>query len=492
MDWRLPSNSTLVPTAALVVVAAVYAAAIPAVLFGLPMLYSIPMILGTLFPLAVYLSSNARLFFLLGMIFTAPLGLSINFRGHPHMGGAFAVSIYFMDFFMVPLIGFIVRDFVKRRRDDFRFSNVSTWWLMLMLLGVSSIVVGPFRQQASFEVYRMFHLWVLFLVIVNECVRERHFHSVVMAMAANVALNLLVATLEYAFKRDVGLQALGEAGADSMVGADFGVYGTSGEVFRPSGLSGHTNLLAAYLAMTMPIFIGMLYADYNRYVKAALAVLLIWSGAILGLTLSRSGWASFGAALMLLMTGLFTLPSLRGRFKVLKMAMLAVMLAGGLAASGMILKRITQSDPGALDFRLEWVKIAWAMVQDKPIFGFGLNSFVYHLPDYAPYSTQRMYDLFGEMWPAVHNGYMLVWSEQGTVGFFIYLCLHASVLAYAIRNLAFRGLSSKIYMISLGGACGVVAIMVDGLSSFYLRVPAPARTFWMVLALIVAAYYWNV
>ena len=131
------------------------------------------------------------------------------------------------------------------------------------------------------------------------------------------------------------------------------------------------------------------------------------------------------------------------------------------------------------------------MVLDKPVFGFGLNTFVYHLPDYAPYSTQRMYDLFGEMWPVVHNGYMLVWSEQGTVGFLVYLGLHASILAYAVRNLAFRGLSSKVYMISLGAACGVVAIMVDGLSSFYVRVPAPARTFWMVLALIVAAYYWN-
>jgi len=492
MDWRQPFNSTLVPTALLVVAAAVYAAALPAILFGTDMLYSIPIILGTIFPLAIYVSNNARLFFLLGMIFTAPLGLSINFRGHPHMGGAFAISIYFMDFFMFQLIAFIVRDFVKRRRDDFRFSRVSLWWGLMMLLGVSSIVIGPFRQQAVFEVYRMFHLWLIFLVIVNECVREKHFECAILAIAGNVAVNLLVATLEYAFKRDLGLQALGEAGADAMTGADFGVYGTSGEVFRPSGLSGHTNLLAAYLAMTMPIFIGLLYTDYNRYIKAALAVLLAWSGAILGLTLSRSGWASAAAALLILMTALFTLPSLRGRFKVLKMAMLAAMAAGAIAASGMIIRRLTQSDPGALDFRFEWMKIAWAMVVDRPVFGFGLNSFVYHLPDYAPYSTQKMYDLFGEMWPAVHNGYMLVWSEQGTVGFLFYLCLHASIFMYAIRSLAFRGLSSKIYMISLGGACGVVAIMVDGLSSFYLRVPAPARTFWMVVALIVAAYYWNV
>jgi putative inorganic carbon (hco3(-)) transporter len=494
MDWRprIDSGSMLVPTAVLVVLGALYAAAIPAVFFGLPMLYSVPMILGTIFPLVIYGSNNPRLFFLMGMIFTAPLGLSINFRGHPHMGGAFAFSIYFMDFFMVPLIAFMVRDYVKGWRTDFRFSTVSAWWLALVVMGVFSMVIGPFRQQAAFEVYRMIHLWVMFLVIVNECVRERHFHYAMVALAGNIVFNLLVATLEYAFKSDLGLQALGEASRESMMGADFGVYGTSGEVFRPSGVAGHTNLLAAYLAMTMPIFIGLLYTDYNRYMKAAIAVMLAWCAAILGLTLSRSGWASFAAALVLLMAGLFFLPALRSRFKGLKISMLVAMVAAGVLASPMVIRRLTRSDPGALDFRFEWVMVAWDMVKDKPVWGFGLNSFVYHLADYAPYSSQRMYDLFGEMWPAVHNGYMLVWTEQGTVGLVFYLGLHAAIFAYAIRNLAFRGLSQKLYMISLGGACGVVAIMVDGMSSFYLRVPAPARTFWMVVALIVAAYYWNV
>jgi len=32
---------------------------------------------------------------------------------------------------------------------------------------------------------------------------------------------------------------------------------------------------------------------------------------------------------------------------------------------------------------------------------------------------------------------------------------------------------------------------VDGLGSFYQRVPAPARVFWIVVGLVVAAHYWN-
>ena len=54
----------------------------------------------------------------------------------------------------------------------------------------------------------MIHLWLIFLVIVNECVREKHFHYVLVAMMANIAVNLTVATLEYLLRRDLGLQPL--------------------------------------------------------------------------------------------------------------------------------------------------------------------------------------------------------------------------------------------------------------------------------------------
>jgi ABC-type transport system involved in cytochrome bd biosynthesis fused ATPase/permease subunit len=46
-------------------------------------------------------------------------------------------------------------------------------------------------------------------------------------------------------------------------------------------------------------------------------------------------------------------------------------------------------------------------------------------------------------------------------------------------------------MINIGALCGLVAISVDGMASYYLRTPAPARVFWIVVALVVAIWYWN-
>lgn len=492
MAWRPRLDLSAVPTALVVAAAAIYASVIPMVIFGMSKLYSIPLVVGTVFPLVLYASRNPRLFFLVGMIFTSQLSLSINFRGTTHMGGTHAFSISLMDFFLVPLIVFLARDFYRGYRRDFVFSPVSLWWLGLVAIGCYTVVMGPFREMALKEVVSMVKNWVLFLVIVNECVRERHFHYAVMALAANVALNVAIAFMQFLLKRDLGLQALGEASPESTMGANYGVYGSLDAVYRVGGLAGHANLLSAYLAMVLPILVGQMYTGYRWPVKTMFAVLAAAGVAALGMTLSRSGWVSFAVSISMLMLALVALPGIRMRHIALKVAMVAAMVGAAIAGSGPVLRRFFQSDAGATDFRLEWIKVAWDMVVDKPVFGFGLNSFVYHLGEYGPYSTARMYELFGDMLPAVHNTYMLVWSEQGTVGLALFLGLHAHLFWIAIKSIRYFGLSEKVSMVSLAAACGILAILVDGLSSFYVRIHAPARTFWVVAGLLVAAYHWNV
>ena len=472
--------------------ASLYGALLPIVLFTAKWVYSVPLILATFFPLVLYLSRNPRLFFLVGMVFTAPLGLSLNLRGVQHMGGAHAFSVNLADFFLVPLLAFILRDFYRGDRRYFRVSAVSGWWLALIAMGMYNVAAGPFRELAAMEVLRMLKVWLLFLVIVNECVRERHFRWVVAALAANAMVNFGVAMAQFALKRTLGLQPLGEGSEVSTEGANLGVYVMAGEVFRVMGLAGHANLYGAYLAMLLPIFVGQMYTDARLWGRMVLGVVVACGLVALGLTLSRSGWVSFVVSGGLLMAGLSFLPEMRHRFLAMKVLMIGGAGVAMVAGSGMILRRLTQSDSGALDFRLEWIGIAWDMVKDNPVFGLGLNSWIYHLSEYAPYSVPRMYELFGDVFPVVHNMYMLVWSEQGTVGLVLFLGLHAHLLWIAIKNLRYRGLSDTVYMLSLAAGCGILAIMVDGMSSFFERVQAHARVFWIVAGLLVAANYWNV
>lgn len=467
-----------------------WAAVLVVVLFSGSRLYSVPLIAGTLMPLLLYASKNPRLFLLMGTVFTSVLGLSINFFQAVHMGGAPSFSIDLMDLFLLPLVVFLIRDRVIGYRRDFQLSAISAWWLGLTALGALTVLLGPFRQFAAFEVFRMLKCWVLFLVIANECVRERHFHHALVALAAGMLLNIVVAAAQFAVKRSLGLQALGEAAPDAVLGANLGVYLQAGTVYRVSALIAHPNVFSTYLAMLLPVLAALLFTDYRPHVKAALAALSLGGVVALLLTLSRTGWAAYAAATVCLMLFLYFHPDLRDRWVRLKGGILTGLGIAVLFSIGPIVTRLTASDPGALDFRYEWMGVAWKMVQAKPLLGFGLNSFSYQLEPYSPYGAARMIELFGPVWPVVHNTYFLVWTEQGTVGLLLFLGLSFHLLWLAWRN-ARIGISEKIRMLNIGAFCAFVALMVDGMGSFYLRIPAPARLFWILAGLVVASHYWN-
>ncbi len=490
MAAALPNAPSLALRVGVVVLLALWASVLAVMLFSAQRLYSIPMLLLTLFPIALYATGNPRLFFFVGMIFTATLGLSINFARHIHVGGAPSYAIDLMDFFMVPLLAYQVRDFISGARSPRLFAGLSSWWLALAGLGVISVAIGPFRNWGAMEVVRMLKLWLLMFVVVNECVRERHFHHAVLAMAAAVLMQVAVGYVQYSLKRELGLQALGEPAPEAVQGANLGVYGSFGSVFRIGALMGHPNLLSTFLAMEMPIFIALIFTTYSLPWKIFYAVVTLAAGGALVLTLSRSGWIAFAVALVLLLALMTTLPRLRFKHVRLKIGLIVSLFFGGLVAAPLIYSRLTQSQSGALDFREEWVKVAFRMVKDSPILGHGINSFSYVVAPYAPYSVPKMYDMFGEHFPVVHNIYMLVWSEQGTLGLLMFLGFHAHLAWIAIGNMR-KAVSDKVYMVSLGALCGLVAVLVDGLASFYVKVPASARTFFIVAALIVAARYWN-
>ena len=476
-------------TVFLVGVASVYGAALAIVFTGASWLYAGPFLAATLFPLVLYASSNPRLFFLFGLAFTIPLGLSLRFLVHQHMGGEFAISVNLSDFFLLPLVVFLARDYYQGYRRDLRLSPVSGWWVGLIALGIYSVAVGPYREMSALEVIQMLKVWLIFLVIVNECVRERHFQVVVAGIGANLALNIVVAFLQYSVKHMLGLGPLGEP--SDLRGADMGVYGAGSSVFRVAGLAGHPNLFGPYLAMGITLMLGILFAGYRGSSKVLAALVAAGGMVCLVLTLSRSGWASFAMAAGTFMMVLLVMPGLRSRYLGLKMALIG---GGGVAAvafSGTVLRRLFESEPGAFDFRIQLIKIAWHMVTAHPILGVGLNTFSYQLANYGPFSYDSLYSVFGKMFPVVHNVYMIVWAEQGTVGLFLFLAMHATILLMAVRNLRYLGLSDRVFMVSLCAGCGFLGLMVDDLSSFFMKVETFGRVYWLFVGLIVAAYYWN-
>ena len=212
---------------------------------------------------------------------------------------------------------------------------------------------------------------------------------------------------------------------------------------------------------------------------------------VLVLTLSRSGWVSFAVAFVTLLALTFVHPATRTKYLFGRLALIAGTTVISLTLSAPILKRLLASPGGSVDFRWEWMRVAWNMILDKSILGFGLNTFVFVAPPYTTYRTPgAVVDRFGADLPVVHNIYLIVWSEQGTIGFLLFLALNAYLLVLGWRNTKYFD-SDVLYMINAGCMAGMMALAVDGMSSFFIRNEAPGRVFILVAGLIVAIYYWH-
>jgi putative inorganic carbon (hco3(-)) transporter len=449
-------------------------------------------VVATFLLLAALVSSgNPRLFSLWCLLLTAPLGIKKAFLVRAHMGGASAVTIDGCDPFLAILLIFILRDVAAGRRELRWGPSVLVLWGGLMVLGLLDMVSGPLRQLAFLEIVRMLKVYLLFFVIINEIVRTRQFMHAVAAIVCGIVLQGVVTIIQYVSKASLGLQFLGEPGKQATESATQSVYLGAVDVYRAGGLFEHANLLAGYLAMLLPICIALLFSRVGPPVKAAVGGAVVLGLVCLAITLSRSGWISFATGFALLFLLSLLHQKLRLRYMLARLLVIMGVIGGIAFESGDIIRRFTESDPGAVKFRWDMVYTAFDMIMAHPVFGIGLNTFVARFPEYAnPPGPEAVTAKYGEYWPVVHNSYLVTWTEQGIIGVALLVALYLSVLWTGART-ARHMIDDRMYAINLGATCGIVAIMVDGLSSFFIDESASERVFFLVVGLIFALNYWT-
>jgi O-antigen ligase len=450
----------------------------------LPLLAGVPL-------LALFLiSSNQRLFCLWGLVLTAPLSLSKVSMPIPHMGGAAAYSIDISDAFLLPLLVFVLHERVRRHGRRLRLSPYFFWSGGLILLGAVNIAFGPARHLASQEVLRTVKCLLIFFVILNEAVRPGQLLHIAAALLVGAGLEAIIGLAQFVLDHNLGLYALGESQAAVIE------YGSSqsfgGETFfRVGALLGHPNLFGAYLALLIPIGMALLFGPIRPRLKILLVGVVALGGLALIATLSRSSWLSFGIAFVSLLVLSFVHPNLRRRYLMARLAAILSLAIALMLMSGVIGRRLAESDPGAVNFRWEWMGVAWNMVEEHPLLGFGLNTFIYNLPGRTRFGGVEVLNFeFGSEWPVVHNIYLIIWSEQGTIGFLFFLGLNLYLLRTGFRSLRQTG-EDTLFTLAAGCLSGLVAIINDGFASFFLRVPPGGRVFSVVAAMIVAIDCYN-
>ena len=438
------------------------------------------------FPLAMRVSGNPRLFLLWCMVFALPFDLSLYLGGISDKGGGErAWRLEVSDVFLLGLLAFQLRDLLSRRWPGWRIPKLTWLWVVVMGFAVLTVLEGPYRNAAAQELFRMLKVTALFLVVANELRSAGRVMHMAGAVALAVLFQSVFAIIQYLHGAPFGLDILGEIGsATTKVLSLTSVE--SGQVFRVSAFLGHPNLLGIYLAATLPLAIAAFLFRQSSPRKAFFFASAVCGAAALVLTQSRSGWASFALAVLVLFGGLMAHGRLTRRSGAAAAIGLVALLAVGIVFQDAILTRLFDSKADAATGRAVFLEDAERLIDVKPWWGWGINSYVQEIPPYMKSSRKA----YGGWIPPVHNIYYLWWAETGIVGLCVHLALWLGLLAVAWRNRVVT--DERLFAINLACAAGLLAFAVDGVLSFSLRVNPISRLYFLQAGIVLAIHYWRV
>lgn len=248
---------------------------------------------------------------------------------------------------------------------------------------------------------------------------------------------------------------------------------------RPNGTLGHASLMAGYMLLLLPLFLGLAACMRRKGWKLVCFGVSLMAYVAVGLTLSRMPWLISGleAGALLLVLVASRMLSLKRAIAIGSISLILVGLAL-IPFYGRILKRINGDVDASISWRLEMIQIGFNVFQKHSFFGIGLANFPLYLQGVNNIEFSDSLDLAmqgvlerpstevapvkGFHWVWVpHNIYVLLLVETGMFGLCSFLLLlgagfRAGLRALRTQDEVLRGASIGLMI----GMCGVLAQML--------------------------------
>jgi putative inorganic carbon (hco3(-)) transporter len=155
----------------------------------------------------------------------------------------------------------------------------------------------------------------------------------------------------------------------------------------------------------------------------------------------------------------------------------------GLYFQDIIRERIRADWDNSWELRSHLNASAIQMAHDHVVLGVGLNNYTVNYPAYNPDFAAKLIEM-ENMLTAVHNLYLLVWAEVGTVGLLAFLTFLVGSLLAAWRALPSLDACGKSIMI--GFICGLLGAMANDITEFALWVELCMYTIPLLIGMLPA------
>jgi len=141
-------------------------------------------------------------------------------------------------------------------------------------------------------------------------------------------------------------------------------------------------------------------------------------------------------------------------------------------------KGLLKPNEGSMGERMLLLRGTVAMIQDHPILGSGINTFMKNFEKYRPQGCPLGF--------YAHNSYLQMWAEIGIVGLIIFLAIPLIVIIRAFTNIKAKIKSGPEGFILLGSVCGYISFLVHTAVDNNLYSLVLTTLFWVFTAYIVS------
>ena len=272
------------------------------------------------------------------------------------------------------------------------------------------------------------------------------------------------------------LIVLADSMAQLMIGRDlinnFKIYHAEFLV-RLTGPYQFYGLLAAQLIAILPLLLSLIFikASNQQILNRLFLIVLFLSGLfVLYKSHSRGAWlASFGSWLIY---ALFIKSK-----KLFSILILLLILAPFIIPRSAIIHEDIKDREQSLFERYRLWERAIQVIEKRPWFGCGINTYTKNYPRYDEVKSWRVPGYY------VHNGYLQIAAETGLPSLFLFLLLIGRSLIFGLR--AIRSSIGEKRLLIVGVFCGCMALLFQATVDTTLHNLQSAILIWLFLGLLV-------
>lgn len=390
-----------------------------------------------------------------------------------------AVFLYPSDILMGLLFIFwLVNAFKNREKPS--FSRSDKVLIFFFLASIISLSQTKFMAVSAYQLIKLAEFLMFYFYFRFYAFKFFNFDKILLVLIGSGFFQSVIAIIQYSRQSAVGLRWLGESpiiaggrGVASFV-TDSGIY------LRSYGTLPHPNILAGFLLLAIYAFYFLYFTKKNFnfitgavvYAPILLAFFFTFSRIIIGIWfLAVVFWPA--TAIWKKFKGNFSVSSNRLR-EILLLTIFVISVFAVFNWPQVVSRATISADDEAVSLRLFYIKSADKTISFHPYLGTGIGTFVPNLIRTIRHAPDYLYQ-------PVHNVFLLIFSEEGLLGFGLFL----GFLAFLIKEAVGR-------KISLYPPHAVIVLLVSflaiGLFDHFLWTIQQGRImFWAVLAL--AGFY---